>query len=83
MRENTLVVENTLRDRRFSTHPLVRGMPFVRFYAAVRLVAGGHTLGTLCVYDFKARRLDRAQVLTLESLGRATIKALKAREARA
>ncbi len=82
MDENTIVVENTLEDKRFSAHPLVRGMPFVRFYAAVRLVAEGYTLGTLCVYDFKARQLDRSQVLALEALAEATIDALKAREMR-
>ncbi len=82
MNENTLVVENTLEDRRFSAHPFVRGMPFIRFYAAVRLVAEGHTLGTLCVYDFKARRLAREQVQALESLAGATLDALRSRGAK-
>jgi GAF domain-containing protein len=76
LNENTVVVENTLEDRRFSAHPFVRGMPFIRFYAAVRLMADGHTLGTLCVYDFKPRRFDRTQVRTLESLAREAVDAL-------
>lgn len=62
--ENTVVVENTLLDRRFASHPFVCGMPFIRFYAAARLVVGGHTVGTLCVYDVKARKLDATQVRT-------------------
>ncbi len=78
--ENTVVVTDTLHDRRFSDHPLVRGMPFIRFYAAVRLAVHGHTLGTLCVYDFKARQLDSEQVRSLESLASATKDALIARK---
>ncbi len=66
--DNTVVVESTLDDARFSDHPLVRGMPFIRFFAAVRLTVHGHTLGTLCVYDFKERHLDLTQVHALESL---------------
>ncbi len=79
--EDTVVVTDTLHDPRFSDHPLVRGMPFIRFYAAVRLDVDGHTLGTLCVYDFKARRLDTEQVRSFESLAMATKDALIARRA--
>jgi GAF domain-containing protein len=55
-------------------------MPFIRFYAAVRLAVHGHTLGTLCVYDFKARQLDSEQVRSLESLASASKDALIARK---
>lgn len=41
--DDVIVVEDTTRDARFSTHPLVQGDPHVRFYAAARLVDGEHT----------------------------------------
>jgi GAF domain-containing protein len=80
--EHTLVVENTLKDRRFSAHTLVQGMPFIRFYAAVRLVADGHALGTLCVYDSRERRLRTEQIQVLQSLAQSTVDAIAARGSR-
>jgi CRP-like cAMP-binding protein len=79
--EDMVVVENTLVDRRFSEHPLVLGMPFVRFYAAARLAVNGQTIGALCAYDFKARRLTGEQVRSFESLASATKDELIARKA--
>jgi GAF domain-containing protein len=55
--DDLLVVQDTLEDPRFRSHPLVVGAPFVRFYAAARLVVAGHTVGTLCAYDFKPRTI--------------------------
>ncbi len=78
-KEDRVVVHDTLDDRRFSEHPQVRGMPFVRFFAAMRLADRGHTLGTLCVYDFEARRLDGAQLRAFESPVLETMDALIAR----
>ncbi len=46
------VVPDASLDPRFSDHPLVRGEPFVRFFAAVPLLsAEGAVLGTLCAMD--------------------------------
>ena len=39
-----IVVNDTLLDERLAHHPLVIGRPFIRFYAAARLVVRGHTV---------------------------------------
>ncbi|MET0186287.1 MAG: GAF domain-containing protein, partial [Achromobacter sp.] len=79
VKDDTVVIEDTLQDARFATHPLVLDMPFIRFYAAVRLRAAGHTVGSLCVYDTRERRPATAQVRQLQALGDATVHALQAR----
>ena len=76
--ERSIVIEDTRADPRFAQHPLVRGMPFIRFYAAVRLVVSGHTVGTLCAYDVKERRLDSVQLQALQEMAVATVAALEA-----
>ena len=48
---DVIVVNDTLLHERSARHPLVLGRPFIRFYAAARLVVKGHTVGTLCAYD--------------------------------
>jgi diguanylate cyclase (GGDEF)-like protein/PAS domain S-box-containing protein len=56
-------------DQRFTDNPLVTGDPKIRFYAGVPLTtSNGHTLGTLCVLDFKPRTLSAAQKTALEML---------------
>jgi PAS domain S-box-containing protein len=67
----TLVVEDTLLDPRFSANPFVLGGPQIRFYAGAPIVASnGHVLGTVCVFDNKPRHLSEGQIAALESLAR-------------
>jgi PAS domain S-box-containing protein len=67
----TLIVEDTLLDSRFSENPFVRDGPKIRFYAGAPIVApNGHVLGTVCVFDNKPRKLSSVQVAALESLAR-------------
>lgn len=68
-----IVVEDTTLDERFEQHPLVIGAPFVRFYAAARITSAGHTLGTLCAYDVKPRKISIEQIETLQTLATAVI----------
>ncbi len=57
-----LVVENTLEDEKFKDHPAVAGPRGIQFYAgAVLKSRSGFPLGTLCVIDFKPRKLGEAQ----------------------
>ncbi len=68
-----IVVEDTLADARFVDHPLVAGRPFIRFYAAARLVIGGHTVGTLCAYDVQPRQLNPGQLADLRTMAAAVV----------
>jgi PAS domain S-box-containing protein len=71
LRSETLIVEDTLLDPRFSANPFVLNDPKIRFYAGSPIVApNGHVLGTVCVFDDKPRRLSVAQIGALESLAR-------------
>jgi GAF domain-containing protein len=74
-----LVVEDTLRDARFSGNPLVIGPPFIRFYAGARLVISGQTVGTLCAYDVHPKKLTVEQLDHMRALAEAVIGALMAR----
>ena len=74
-----IVVNDTLLDARLVQHPLVVGRPFVRFYAAARLVVRGHTVGTLCAYDVEPRAITPDQVLHLQQMAAAVVEFLKRR----
>lgn len=54
-REAITVVPDTTKDPRFAENPFVTGPTNVRFYAGAPLVARGHKLGTISVFDTKAR----------------------------
>jgi adenylate cyclase len=57
-----LEVPDCSRDERFANVPVVKGEPFVRFYAGMPLINHqGYHLGSLCVVDFAPR-----EKLTLE-----------------
>ncbi|WP_439356765.1 adenylate/guanylate cyclase domain-containing protein [Bradyrhizobium sp. DASA03007] len=57
-----LEVPDCSRDERFAQMPVVKGEPFVRFYAGMPLINyQGYHLGSLCVVDFAPR-----EKLTLE-----------------
>jgi GAF domain-containing protein len=58
LRDEVLVIEDTLHDERTSDNPLVLGPPKVRFYAGQPLKARGLNMGTLCVIDTEPRRFE-------------------------
>ena len=74
-----IVVNDTLLDERLMHHPLVIGRPFVRFYAAARLVVRGHTVGTLCAYDVAPREITADQVQHLRHMAAAVVEFLRQR----
>jgi PAS domain S-box-containing protein len=82
LQSETLIVEDTLLDSRFSDHPFVLGSPKIRFYAGAPIVApNGHVLGTVCVFDDKPRQLSSVQIAALESLARQVQGLLEQRKA--
>ena len=63
----TLVVDDTHRDRRFAHNLLVTGEPHIRFYAGAPLVSTeGFPLGAVCLVDRKPRTLLPWQLQLLD-----------------
>jgi diguanylate cyclase (GGDEF)-like protein len=66
-----VVVEDTLADPRFASHPLVAGGPHIRFYAGAPLVnPDGHIVGTLSITDLGPRHMGAAEKTALAALAR-------------
>ena len=76
-----IVVEDTLHDTRFAEHPFVLGRPFIRFYAAARLLVRGQTVGTLCAYDISPRRIAPEKIDHLRVMAGAVVELLGRRSA--
>ncbi len=77
-----LVIEDTNADSRTADNPLIREGN-IRFYAGVPLLDDdGYALGTLCVIDYKPKRLDEKQIGSLEKLAKAIAKMLLAKKRR-
>lgn len=69
LRDEVLVIEDTLDDPRVSDNPLVQGPPHVRFYAGQPIKAHGlHNMGTLCIIDRQPRSFDDDQRRLLRDL---------------
>ena len=77
-----IVVNDTLLDGRLAYHPLVIGRPFIRFYAAARLMVRGQTVGTLCAYDIEPREITPDQIRHLQHMAVAVVEFLRQRIAR-
>ena len=74
-----IVVEDALLDPRFAGHAKVVGRPFIRFYAAARLVVRGETVGTLCAYDTQPRHMSPDQLDNLRTLASAAVELIAQR----
>ena len=69
--EGIFVVEDATAHKSFADNPLVRGHPFIRFYAGAPLRANdGHHIGTLCIIDRQPRELTPSQHSALLRLKR-------------
>jgi two-component system, sensor histidine kinase and response regulator len=64
-----LVVDDTTKDDRFSSLPVVTHGPKIRFYAGAPIISPqGRVLGTLCILDTKPRTLTEKQKSILQEL---------------
>jgi phosphoribosyl 1,2-cyclic phosphodiesterase/DNA-binding response OmpR family regulator len=59
---DVMEIPDALDDARFAENPIVAGEPRLRFYAGMPLaLADGSRVGTLCVADYRPRRLDESE----------------------
>lgn len=64
-----MVVADALADPRFADNALVKGPPFVRFYAGAPITVRGQRLGALCVLSPEPRaRVDETRLKQLTDL---------------
>jgi hypothetical protein len=69
MGRDLMVIPDATADARFADNPYVRGDDGIRFYAGAPLMTGGGgALGTLCVVDHAAHRLNLDQMRALRAL---------------
>jgi GAF domain-containing protein len=79
--DDLFIVPDTFADPRFRENPLVVGEPRIRFYAGAPLISDeGFALGTLCVADREARKLDEDQKNALKSLSRLALAQMELRQ---
>jgi diguanylate cyclase (GGDEF)-like protein/PAS domain S-box-containing protein len=75
-----MVVPDAALDERFRCNPLVRGASGIRFYAGAPLLSkSGPALGTLSVFDRKARTASDREIETLRSLAALTMRLIERR----
>ena len=76
--DNVFEVVDAEKDSRFSDNPMVKGEPFVRFYAGAPLILdNGSRIGCLCVIDQQPRTLTTQQRQTLANLAQVTAQVLQ------
>ena len=79
--EGVFIVENALKDKRFSNNPMVTGDAKIRFYAGSPLVTqDGQAVGMLCVKDHEPRELRPEQKTALEALSRQVVAQFELRQ---
>ncbi|MFG2576185.1 PP2C family protein-serine/threonine phosphatase [Streptomyces sp. NPDC048481] len=80
MRDDTLVIPDTLTDPVACTNPLVTGPLRVRFYAAAPIITSdGYRLGTVNILDTKPRLITEADTATLADLAAMVLDAMELR----
>ena len=82
LRDETLIINDTLLDARTVDNPLVHNEVNLRFYAGVPLRLDNELpIGTLCILDTTPRQLTADQQRALEVLGRQVMTRITLRKA--
>lgn len=69
LKEDPLIIEDTLEDERFFDNPLVTDTPRIRFYAGAPIRdSNGFKLGTLCLIDNAPRSFSSHEATLLTDL---------------
>ena len=80
MGQEIFEVPDTHLNQTFRDNPLVKGGPFIRFYAGAPLISpDGFNIGALCVIDQIPKKLDAAQRMALTTLAKQIITQLELR----
>lgn len=78
--DTPMLVEDTTKDTRFSTNPLVAEDPGIRFYAGAPLIApDGSALGAICGLDTAIRSCSGGEQAKLASLASTAVQILEMR----
>lgn len=71
LQNDVLVVPDAEKDVLYSSNPLVKGEPHIRFYAGATLTTHeGCNIGSLCVIDSKPKQLSERQTRCLQALSK-------------
>lgn len=74
MGNDLFLVPDAAKDPRFADSLLVKGEPWIRFYAGAPLITSeGYAVGTLCVMDTQPRELNDAKKEALSALARQVV----------
>jgi signal transduction histidine kinase/CheY-like chemotaxis protein len=80
LQEETFIVPDAVKDKRFQNNPIVVSGPKVRFYAGAPLpIKDGESIGTLCILDTKPRELTSQQQDILKALSKQVAAHLESR----
>ena len=75
------MIPDLTKDKRFQDHPSLGKSPIIVFYAEVPLLSSvGHILGSLCIMDNVAGKLDAKQAIALQALARHIVSRIELRE---
>ncbi len=78
--EEIFMIEDASKDVRFKNNPLINDADVV-FYAGVPLInPNGFKLGTLCVFDYKPRKLNSLQIESLKALAKQVVSLFELRK---